>query len=275
MICTQRARNHCSVSSPLKGIATMADDARISTALPRHPKMVKLQRRLGASGCWSLVCLFLWVAENRPEGGLEGMSSEDVEIAANWPGDAGDFVGTLAEVRFLDGREGTYTIHDWAEHNPWAASRPHRIEKARAAASARWGSKRVASEPNATSMPDACHEHQQAMPTSPHLASPPDQKSKAYARPSLEDVTAYCRERGNRVDPQQWFDHYSSNGWKVGRNSMKEWKAAVRTWERNDNGKRNGNGNAKQTGAFHSSAVRDYTDGADAVYDNSPDAKLQ
>lgn len=44
----------------------MADDARISTALPRHPKTVMLQRRLGASGCWSLVCLFLWVADNNP-----------------------------------------------------------------------------------------------------------------------------------------------------------------------------------------------------------------
>src|SRR5204863_6314663 len=46
-------------------------------------------------------------------------------------------------------------------------------------------------------------------------------------RPTLEDVTAYCRERGNRVNPQRWFDYYVSNGWKVGRNSMKDWQAAV------------------------------------------------
>jgi hypothetical protein len=152
----------------------MADDARISTALPRHPKTVKLQRRLGAPGCWSLVCLFLWVAENRPEGNLEGMSNEDVEIAANWPGDVGSFVLALAEVRFLDGRDGAYKIHDWAEHNPWAASRPCRIEKARAAATARWGSKRVATRPNATSIQSACELHETAMPSSPLLSSPPD-----------------------------------------------------------------------------------------------------
>jgi hypothetical protein len=54
------------------------------------------------------------------------------------------------------------------------------------------------------------------------------------ARPSIDDVAAYCRERGNTVDPQSWMDHYTANGWKVGRNPMKDWKAAVRQWERND-----------------------------------------
>lgn len=54
-----------------------------------------------------------------------------------------------------------------------------------------------------------------------------------YSRPSLGEVTAYCQERGKGVDPQQWFDFYTSNGWRVGRNSMKNWRAAVRTWERN------------------------------------------
>lgn len=52
-------------------------------------------------------------------------------------------------------------------------------------------------------------------------------------RPTLEEVKAYCRERKNAVDPQKWFDHYTSNGWRVGRNAMKDWKAAVRTWEGN------------------------------------------
>ena len=57
-----------------------------------------------------------------------------------------------------------------------------------------------------------------------------------FAPPTLEEVRAYCRERGNRVDAQRFIDYYTSNGWKVGRNPMKDWKAAVRTWERNDGG---------------------------------------
>jgi hypothetical protein len=46
-------------------------------------------------------------------------------------------------------------------------------------------------------------------------------------------VATYCQQRKNSVDPQQWLDHYTANGWKVGRNPMRDWKAAVRTWERN------------------------------------------
>ena len=57
---------------------------------------------------------------------------------------------------------------------------------------------------------------------------------KRFQRPTIQDVKAYCIERGNNVDPQRWYDYYSANGWKVGKNSMKDWKAAVRTWERNN-----------------------------------------
>jgi uncharacterized protein YdaU (DUF1376 family) len=69
--------------------------------------------------------------------------------------------------------------------------------------------------------------------------------ASAAHKPTLNEVQAYCAERKNGVDPQQWFDHYSSNGWKVGRNPMKNWKAAVRTWERNGVNS-NGNGNRAQ-----------------------------
>jgi hypothetical protein len=69
---------------------------------------------------------------------------------------------------------------------------------------------------------------------------------RSVHHPTLEDVTAYCRERRNQVNPQRWFDHYSSNGWRVGKNSMKDWKAAVRTWEQNGANYGNGNGNGNR-----------------------------
>jgi hypothetical protein len=52
--------------------------------------------------------------------------------------------------------------------------------------------------------------------------------------PTLDEVKAYCNERNNRVDPERFIDYYTANGWKVGKNPMKDWKAAVRTWERQD-----------------------------------------
>ena len=51
--------------------------------------------------------------------------------------------------------------------------------------------------------------------------------------PTLEEVAAYCRERRSRVDPQHFVDHYTANGWMVGRTPMRDWKAAVRRWEQN------------------------------------------
>jgi len=54
-----------------------------------------------------------------------------------------------------------------------------------------------------------------------------------FSIPSLGEIKAYCEERKSIVDPQQWFNYYSANGWKVGRNAMKDWRASVRYWESN------------------------------------------
>ena len=57
---------------------------------------------------------------------------------------------------------------------------------------------------------------------------------RRFAPPSVEEVVSYCRERKNGVDAQRFVDFYASKGWKVGNNPMKDWKAAVRTWEGRD-----------------------------------------
>ena len=58
--------------------------------------------------------------------------------------------------------------------------------------------------------------------------------AKRFTRPTFEEVEAYCFERKNKVNAQRFLDYYDSNGWKVGKNPMKDWKAAVRNWERED-----------------------------------------
>lgn len=50
--------------------------------------------------------------------------------------------------------------------------------------------------------------------------------------PKLEEVRAYCLERGKGVDPEAWFNHYEAKGWIIGKAPMKDWRAAVRTWEK-------------------------------------------
>jgi hypothetical protein len=58
-------------------------------------------------------------------------------------------------------------------------------------------------------------------------------RREGFIKPLLSDVVAYCCERKNNVDAQKFLDYYESNGWKVGKNPMRNWQAAVRTWEKN------------------------------------------
>lgn len=52
-----------------------------------------------------------------------------------------------------------------------------------------------------------------------------------FVKPTVAEVSAYCQERGNGINPESFIDFYESKGWKIGSNPMKDWKAAVRTWE--------------------------------------------
>ena len=160
----------------------MANDARISTALPIHPKTVKLQRRLGVEAGWFLVRLFLWVADNRYDGGLGGLTTEDIEIAIGWEGELGTFVRALVEVGFLEGGEGAYCVHDWAEHNPWAANRPKRQAASRAANSARWARENLP-DTDANRMRTGCDADNSGIPTQPNPTLPnpsPDDGEEAF-----------------------------------------------------------------------------------------------
>jgi hypothetical protein len=63
---------------------------------------------------------------------------------------------------------------------------------------------------------------------------PPKGGRSVFVVPTVDEVAAYCLERGNAVDPQVFVDHYTANGWKVGgKTPMKDWQASVRTWEKN------------------------------------------
>lgn len=59
-------------------------------------------------------------------------------------------------------------------------------------------------------------------------------RSSRFVPPTVEEVANYCAERQNGIDPQYFVDSYQAKGWMVGRNKMTDWKASVRTWERNN-----------------------------------------
>lgn len=57
-------------------------------------------------------------------------------------------------------------------------------------------------------------------------------KRKVFKKPTLEEVSEYCKERNNNIDPYTFIDFYESKDWYVGKNKMKDWKACIRTWEK-------------------------------------------
>ncbi|MDP3447882.1 MAG: DUF6291 domain-containing protein [Eubacteriales bacterium] len=56
-------------------------------------------------------------------------------------------------------------------------------------------------------------------------------KPRRFTKPTVVEIRDYCRERRNGIDPQRFFDFYEAKGWRVGNQPMKDWQAAVRTWE--------------------------------------------
>lgn len=77
----------------------------------------------------------------------------------------------------------------------------------------------------------------------------PVKKSKAFKPPTVEEVWQYCNERCNNVDAQEFVDHYTANNWFRGKTKIKDWKACVRTWEKNSKPKHHGNNEYSKTTA--------------------------
>ena len=63
---------------------------------------------------------------------------------------------------------------------------------------------------------------------------PEKQKRKNFVKPTVEEIAAYCKEKNYNINAQQFYNYYESNGWKIGRNAMKSWQAAVQNWNIRD-----------------------------------------
>lgn len=108
----------------------MNSDIRLSVGFWQHPKTKKTARRIGLEGVRSLQVLWLWAAVNRADGNLTGMDWEDIELAADWQGAERCFFD-LCLGMWIDQTEEGYILHDWQEHNSWAAEADDRSGKAR------------------------------------------------------------------------------------------------------------------------------------------------
>lgn len=108
----------------------MNSDIRVSTTFRNHRKRRKLDRELGMPSGGFLVDLWIGSAMSRPDGILTGWDETDIAIEAGWNGDAGEFVRALVDTGWLDEIENGYALHDWVDHNGYAAAATDRTGKA-------------------------------------------------------------------------------------------------------------------------------------------------
>lgn len=198
-----------------------------------HPKTGRLIRLLGKGS--EVIPIRLWVhcGRHHPETGtLAGYSAQEIESEVAWWGQKGKAVEALVEVGFLDRIENGFQIHDWLDHCGHLVVYKERAKKA---SKQRWENARLDASRNASS--SACTSTALDPPERGELEGGGKTESSRFSPPTVDEVRAYCVERKNSVDAAAFVDFYTSKGWMIGKNKMRSWQAAVRTWERNERDK--------------------------------------
>jgi len=209
--------------------------------LARHPKTKKLSRLLGVSlpaAVGHLHFFWWWAMDYAQDGDISRYDMDEVADACGWEGEPKILHHALFGSGFIEGGEGEYHIHDWHDYAGRLIEKREQNRERKKKSRARHAPVTQESQGN----PDDGHDGHGATepnPTIPNHTVPikDNRGDKSPGRntfkpPTLEEVKSFCEERNNGVDSSKWFDFYASKGWMIGKNKMKDWKAAIRTWER-------------------------------------------
>ncbi len=205
-------------------------------ALLTHPKTNDLASRLECSrpeAIGYLAMLFDFCAEHSPQGDLGKWPNGAIARACDWDGPPDALISALIGSKWVDEHQKyRLLIHDWSANcDNWVRAK---VKKLGLSFCSYDGSYEPTEEPTE----DALTVSRGALTVSKGKGKGKEGKEKKprarFQKPTIEEVTAYCRERGKGTDPVAWLDHYKANGWMVGKTKMQDWKAAVRNWENND-----------------------------------------
>ena len=225
----------------------MNKDIRLKVTFPNHKKTIKLIHLIGAEGFYSLVQLWCYVAQNHPKGILKDYDKYDLEIAARWTGEKGEFTKavTRKDINFVKKIAKGFEINDWEEHNPYVFHADERSEKARLAAQARWKPSKDKGLSDASSidvaLPPALTSNAPSPDPSP---SPlPKPKKKVSKGKSIEAPEAFTptdsllkffdKETYWKENQKDLIDSCLDNFRAKGEKKI-DWEATIRNWCRND-----------------------------------------
>jgi hypothetical protein len=235
---------------------------KITHETPDKPEIIRMAEILNIDqDAVSGKCLRVWIWADQ-----QTISGDDLIVTSSFLDrltNCSGFSAALLEVRWLKSRNGRFSLPNFDRHNGQTA-------KNRALSADRMQRQRYAQNVTETA-PELekeiekekkrkrvrgvlAHVDPSNLPPAP--PDPPNlEATKAiiqrFIPPAMEEVIAYCRDRGKGVDAERWWDFYASKGWMVGKNKMKDWQAACRTWEpKNGIGKGN-------TGGYESTSQRE------------------
>lgn len=214
-------------------------DFRVDTVFFRHNKTKLLKRMLGWEGVVALMKLWAYASDCKYDGD-HVFTADDIELAVDWDGEPGALVAALGSeqpyIRFIDPVDGGYVIHDWEEHNAYAATAGTRTDAARNAANARWKKRRGVSSDAAPCPGDNAHDADNDAGNGTHDAGAYAQHNAKHApgnapspspspvpSPSTKEINALCsrsppepvpapagaaQAHGKKFDQQKWFEKF-------------------------------------------------------------------
>lgn len=237
---------------------------QVHQELGRHPKLKRLARALDIStpaAVGHLLYLWWWALDYAQDGEIGQFSSDEIAEAALWGGDSNAFLAAMTNCGFVDnGAPGQRMIHDWDDYAGALMDRLNtqreqsRIRQQRYRERQRETDDNALATRNVTHSVTDCHAPREDK-TREEKSTQEESRVKAdrprcFTPPTVDEVSTYCKERGNGVDPNRFVDFYTAKNWKIGKDRMTDWKAAVRTWERRDE---------QEPGGQHATNQRDYT----------------
>jgi hypothetical protein len=208
---------------------------RLDEAFSEHPKIQKV----GPLGVSLFTTGLAYCNRNLTDGDIP---ERQAMALADWSSDRGalakpqDLIDALVAANLWELRPTGYYVHDYPKYQPTKAEVNDRKAMKRAAGQA--GGKATA-----TARAKAGAKANRVAKTQPDTDTDTDTvpvsdsgtvvKRARFVPPTLLEVSNYCLERKNKINPEKWYSHYVSNGWRVGRVKMTDWKASIVNWETN------------------------------------------
>lgn len=197
----------------------------------QDPKMMALISTCGLAGV-GMYWILIEILHQQPESRILHKSFEDyIEFYGRMDGDTEQVLNKIKQMLINVGlfvQEGDFVYSERVLKNK---KERERLSELRSLA----GKKSAAIRLNSTLVEQPLNKGQQGKERKGKEIKGNIESSR-FAPPSLEDVINYCNERKNQVNARQFVDFYSSKGWVVGKTKMKDWRAAVRTWEQRESG---------------------------------------